>query len=40
MRILTFVSLACVLALPQLAQGADLVQIYRSAQASDTPDNY
>lgn len=36
MRILTFVSLACVLALPQLAQGADLVQIYRSAQASDT----
>jgi len=35
MRILTFVSLACVLALPQLAQAADLVQIYRSAQASD-----
>jgi len=36
MRILTFVSLASLLALSPAAHGADMLQIYRSAQASDT----
>jgi outer membrane protein len=35
MRILKFVSFASLLALSAMAQGADLVQVYRSAQASD-----
>jgi outer membrane protein len=36
MRILPFVSLASLLALSPAAHGADMLQIYRSAQASDT----
>jgi outer membrane protein len=35
MRILTFVSIASFLALSPMAQGADLLQVYRSGQASD-----
>ncbi len=35
MRIFPFISLACVLAMSPLARGADLVEVYRSAQASD-----
>jgi outer membrane protein len=35
MRIVRFVSVASLLALSPMAQGADLVQVYRSAQASD-----
>ncbi len=35
MRILAFVSFASLLALSPLAQGADLIQVYRTAQASD-----
>ncbi len=35
MRIFSFISLACVLAMSTLARGADLVEVYRSAQASD-----
>jgi outer membrane protein len=35
MRTLTAVSIACALALSPVAKGADVVQIYRSAQASD-----
>jgi len=35
MRILTLVSLAFLLALSPTSQGADLLQVYRSAQASD-----
>lgn len=35
MRVFTFVSFGCLLALPPVAWGADLVQIYRSAQAAD-----